>query len=122
MGSLKRECLNHFIFLSEDQLRRTVTAYVACYNESRPHQGIEGIPQYGPGLPRAPLPRVGKARSSSWLARCLMGFTTIIGSLRNSGCSLVLVASPCGPGRIWSCAQCRILIPTGHNVSPSADA
>ena len=25
MGSLKRECLNHFIFLSEDHLRRTVS-------------------------------------------------------------------------------------------------
>jgi hypothetical protein len=29
MGSLKGECLNHFIFLSEDHLRRTVTAYIA---------------------------------------------------------------------------------------------
>jgi len=56
MGSLKRECLNHFVFLSEDHLRRTVTAYVAYYNESRPHQGIEGIPECGPGLPRAPSP------------------------------------------------------------------
>jgi transposase InsO family protein len=53
MGSLRRECLNHFIFLSEDHLRRTVVAYVAYYNQGRPHQGIEGIPECGPGLPRA---------------------------------------------------------------------
>ena len=53
MGSLKRECLNHFLFLSEDQLRRTVLAYIAYYNEARPHQGIEGIPEFGPGSPRA---------------------------------------------------------------------
>lgn len=53
MGSLRRECLNHFIFLSEDQLRRTVLAYIAYYNRGRPHQGIEGIPNAGPGLPRA---------------------------------------------------------------------
>jgi transposase InsO family protein len=56
MGSLRRECLNHFIFLSEDHLRRTVAAYIAYYNESRPHQGIEGIPDSGPGLPRETPP------------------------------------------------------------------
>jgi hypothetical protein len=37
MGSLRRECLNHFIFLSEGHLRCTVAAYVAYYNEGRPH-------------------------------------------------------------------------------------
>jgi transposase InsO family protein len=52
MGSLRRECLNHFIFLSEDHLRRTVTAYITYYNGARPHQGIAGIPEFGPGLPR----------------------------------------------------------------------
>jgi putative transposase len=56
MGSLKRECMNHFIFLSEDHLRRTVSAYVAYYNDGRPHQGIEGIPECGPGLPRVSRP------------------------------------------------------------------
>jgi len=53
MGSLKRECLNNSIFLSEVHLRRTVSAYVAYYNDGRPHLGIEGIPCCGPGLPRA---------------------------------------------------------------------
>lgn len=53
MGSLKKESLNHFVFLSEDHLRRTVSAYVAYYNEGRPQQGIEGIPMCRPGLPRA---------------------------------------------------------------------
>ena len=59
MGTLKRECLNHFLFLSEDHLRRTVLAYIAYYNEARPHQGIEGIPEFGPGLPRATLQETG---------------------------------------------------------------
>lgn len=54
MGSLKRECLNRFLFLSEDHLRRTVSAYITHYNGGRPHQGIEGIPECGPGLPRVP--------------------------------------------------------------------
>jgi transposase InsO family protein len=56
MGSLRRECLNHFIFLSEDHLRRTVVAYITYYNAGRPHQGIEGIPECGPGLPRVTRP------------------------------------------------------------------
>ena len=59
MGSLKRECLNHFIFLSENHLHRTVVAYIAYYNEGRPHQGIEGIPECGPSLPRATPPATG---------------------------------------------------------------
>ncbi len=53
MGSMKRECLNHFLFMSDDHLRRSVEAYIAYYNEGRPHQGIEGIPEFGPDLPRA---------------------------------------------------------------------
>ena len=41
------------LHLSEDHLHRTVAAYVAYFNEGRPHQGIHGIPDAGPGLPRA---------------------------------------------------------------------
>ncbi len=59
MGSLKRECLKHFIFLSEDHLRRTASTYITYYNGGRPHQGIEGIPECGPGLPRVSRPATG---------------------------------------------------------------
>ena len=72
MGSLKRECLNHFIFLSEDHLRRTVSAYITYYNGGRPHQGIEGIPECGPGLPRATLPATGEG-SINVVARPVLG-------------------------------------------------
>ena len=61
MGSLRRECLNHFIFMSEVHLRRTVSAYVAYYNDGRPHLGIDGIPCCGPGLPRVPSSTSGKS-------------------------------------------------------------
>ena len=44
MGTLRRECLNHLLFVSEPHLRRTVTEFISYYNEARPHQGIEGIP------------------------------------------------------------------------------
>ncbi|MFO8173680.1 MAG: hypothetical protein R6T96_05305, partial [Longimicrobiales bacterium] len=43
----------------EGHFRRTVLAYIAYYNEARPHQGIQGIPEFGPGLPRATLQKTG---------------------------------------------------------------
>jgi len=49
MGTLRRECLRHFIFLSEDHMRKTVVEFVSYYNEARPNQGIDGIPACGPG-------------------------------------------------------------------------
>jgi transposase InsO family protein len=44
----------------EDHLRRTVTAFITYYNAGRPHQGIEGIPEYGPASPRTPAPTSGE--------------------------------------------------------------
>jgi putative transposase len=40
IGSLRRECLDHVLILSEKQLRRLVNEYVDYFNEDRPHQGI----------------------------------------------------------------------------------
>lgn len=40
LGSLRRECLDHILILSEDHLRRVIVEYVRYFNESRPHQGI----------------------------------------------------------------------------------
>ena len=45
LGSLRRECLDHLIILSEDHLRRAVIEYVRYHNECRPHQGLgQAIP------------------------------------------------------------------------------
>jgi transposase InsO family protein len=45
LGSLRRECLDHLLVLSEDHLRRIVTEYIRYHNESRPHQGLgQAIP------------------------------------------------------------------------------
>ena len=54
IGTLKRECLNNFVFLSEGHLRRTATRYFSHYNAGRSHQGIRGIPDLGPGVRRGP--------------------------------------------------------------------
>jgi putative transposase len=46
LGSVRRECLDHVIVLSERQLRRVLKEYVEIYfNRGRPHQGLwQGIP------------------------------------------------------------------------------
>jgi putative transposase len=41
LGSLRRECLNYFILLSERNLHRIVKEYSRYFNHSRPHQGID---------------------------------------------------------------------------------
>jgi len=40
LGSVRRECLDHIVILSEGHLRRVILEYVHYFNESRPHQGI----------------------------------------------------------------------------------
>ena len=46
MGSVRRECLDHVLIISERQLYRLVKDYVEYFNHSRPHQGIGSqIPQ-----------------------------------------------------------------------------
>jgi transposase InsO family protein len=48
LGSVRRECLDHLLILSEAHLRRALRAYVAYFNGERPHQGI---------AQRLPVPR-----------------------------------------------------------------
>ena len=49
LGSVRRECLDHVLIVSERQLRRVLKAYVEIYvNRARPHQGFwQGIPVAG---------------------------------------------------------------------------
>ena len=48
LGSVRRECLDHLLILSEQHLGRVLKDYVAYFNQSRPHQGIKQ---------RIPVPR-----------------------------------------------------------------
>jgi transposase InsO family protein len=41
IGSIRRECLDHFVILSETHLRRLLHRYVAYYNAVRPHQALD---------------------------------------------------------------------------------
>jgi transposase InsO family protein len=41
IGSIRRECLNHFVILSARHLRRTLAKYFNYYHWSRPHLGLD---------------------------------------------------------------------------------
>ena len=53
IGTLRRECLDWIIPLSEAHLRRTLTLWMSHYNHGRPHAAL------GPGIPepRSKLPQ-----------------------------------------------------------------
>ena len=40
LGSVRRECLDHVLLMSEGHLRRVLKEYMRYFNWSRPHQGI----------------------------------------------------------------------------------
>jgi hypothetical protein len=56
LGSLRRECLDYVLILSERHLHRVVKEYMAYFNNARPHQGIEQrIPCRPERLEKAPV-------------------------------------------------------------------
>lgn len=49
VGTIKRECLNHFIVFGEQHLRYLVKEYVEHYNSTRPHSSMDNMPlEYRP--------------------------------------------------------------------------
>ncbi len=38
--SVRAECLDHLLLVSEAHLRQVLTVYIQHYNEARPHQGL----------------------------------------------------------------------------------
>ena len=47
IGSIRRECTDHVIALSESQLRRRLRSYIDYYNRSRCHMALHGdAPQH----------------------------------------------------------------------------
>jgi len=54
IGTLRRECLDYLIPLSENHVGRVLTQWVCHYNEGRPHMALgPGIPQPSASLPVA---------------------------------------------------------------------
>jgi putative transposase len=52
LGTLRRECLDYLIPMSENHVRHVLTQWVPHYNGGRPHMALgPGIPQPPPSLP-----------------------------------------------------------------------
>ena len=47
IGSIRRECLNHVVILSECHLRRILTAYFAYYHRARTHLSLDKDAPHG---------------------------------------------------------------------------
>ncbi len=43
-GTIRREALDHFLLISEKQVRKIIMEYIDYYNHQRPHQGVGRIP------------------------------------------------------------------------------
>ena len=52
--TFREDALNHFVFLSEDHIRRVMAEFIDYYNRARPSQAIHGIPDPYPELPEPP--------------------------------------------------------------------
>ncbi len=60
IGSIRRECLNHLIVLSEVHLKRILTLYFEYYHDSRPHLSLH---RNSPSVREVELPCQGKVVS-----------------------------------------------------------
>jgi transposase InsO family protein len=50
LGTLRQECIDFVIPLTENHLRRLLSEWVQHYNHGRPHMSL------GPGIPQSPAP------------------------------------------------------------------
>jgi putative transposase len=58
IGSIRRECLDHFLILNEAHLRRVLRGYIGYYNTARPHQALDNNSPRPRDVPRPALGRV----------------------------------------------------------------
>ena len=73
IGSLKRECLNHFFCFALRQLDHIVQTYTLYHNEFRPHQGLGNRTLGACGDPPREIAEVeaGSIRCQRWLSGLL---------------------------------------------------
>ncbi len=73
IGSLKRECLNHFFCFGLRQLDHIVQTYALYHNTFRPHQGLGNrpLPVRGDPPPLIDEIETGSVRYQSWLGGLL---------------------------------------------------
>ena len=64
MGSIRRECVDHFIVLGDAHLRRIQRAYACYYNETRMHWSLDKD-----SLASRSVQRIGNIKSHPILGR-----------------------------------------------------
>ena len=90
IGTIRRECLDWMIPVSEIHVRSILNAWVTHYNRGRPHSAL------GPGVPDPPkeLARVPKSKSRHRLAAgALVLATSVLGGLHHE---YLLATAPAG--------------------------
>jgi transposase InsO family protein len=56
IGSIRRECVDHFIILGEAHLRRILRAYARYYNDIRTHRSLDkDAPQQAGNIKSRPI-------------------------------------------------------------------
>ncbi|MEA2793448.1 MAG: putative transposase [Bradyrhizobium sp.] len=53
IGSIRRECLDHFVALGERHLRHLLLSYMKYYNEMRTHSSLEKDAPFSRAIERA---------------------------------------------------------------------
>jgi len=71
--SVRRACLDHLLVLSEAHLRRILRAYVAYFNNERPHQGLQQR-----------VPTAGKRTTSTPAGTVIAQVVPILGGLHHT--------------------------------------
>ena len=67
LGSVRRECLDHSLILSERHLHHVMKEYGEYFNHARPHQGL------GQSIPCRPLQGAGPLESRQIASRPILG-------------------------------------------------
>src|ERR1700731_1471452 len=83
IGSIRRECVDHFIVLGEAHLRRILRSYARYYNDIRRHRSLDKDAPVS-----RPVQRIGAINSRSVLGglhhRCMESrFSVYTGALRS---------------------------------------
>jgi hypothetical protein len=68
IGSIRRECLDHFIILNARHLKRTLASYFSYYHGSRTHLGLDK---------QCPFPGRSRVPGGSFKPRELEGYTIV---------------------------------------------
>ena len=77
IGTVRRECLDHVIPLTERRLRMILAEWIPHYNRGRPHASL------GPGMPEPPTVAAARSVGHHIPQGCRVATTPILGGLHH---------------------------------------